>query len=53
MVRYWCESCQTWLDEDDVEETVEQAKKNTPPGTVYIHEACGSYVERADEDQAV
>lgn len=53
MVGYWCRECQQWLEEDEVTEETEQMKRGTPLATVYIHEACGSYVARADEDQGV
>lgn len=53
MVGYWCRECQQWLDEHEVTEKNEQMKRGTPLATVYIHDSCGNYVARADEDQGV
>jgi hypothetical protein len=53
MVGYWCRECQEWLDEGEVTEEKEQMKRGTPLQTVYIHDRCGHYVARADEDTAV
>jgi len=53
MAKYWCRACQQWLEEEKVTEKQEQLKRGTPLSTVYIHDSCGNYVAKADENNAV